>query len=501
MLVALYLLLNSTLSLIQVPYVPYTFSTYLGGCANVTAYLDPLSGYGISSVYVIDQYGNIQRALLAPYSTPTYVTGRICGSFLSIVVDKWRAVGPLIPVSYGTTSTYALIGTIQLNLTDGALVEVKSLYKPNVTGSFIYKVEDRSAMGVYLVKYLAYGSQIAISGYGLVNVTPISLSSKAPDYYVYVPEPGVNLSGGFPAPISGLRFAPSQIYVLGKPTVVVSQVQIPVVGQCGGTAYVSDPLARPVSVIVQLNDGETYTLQSPEFPKAVNTTLLLGINATDLAGTPLSDYNITVYPTTADGAPVGRCLVYGVPYYVAVAWHNATFYYPAALVDGYLVARTDLVKPKVVIYGWGTGEVSPRLARAGSNVTVTVYLNGTAIARYAVKAQPVISINDTNLAEVVHVVDILGSPLDSFEVIMGNLTFRGAQGAAVVIPLSSYAVIRYRGVEYTVQLGATVRLPVMTADSLVKIMAASLAAGVSTALATWVRRSDKREEVEETVDV
>jgi len=241
MMVALYLLINSTLSLIQVPYVPYTFSTYLGGCANVTAYLDPLSGYGISSIYVVDQYGDIRRALLAPYSTPTYAAGRICGAFLSIVVDRWRAVGPLIPVSYGSSETYALIGTLQLNVTDGALIEVKSLYRPNVTGSFLYKIEDQSAMGVYLVGYLAYGAQITISGYGLVNVTRISLSSKAPDYYVYVPEPGVNLSGGYPAPISGLRFAPSQIYVLGKPTVVVSQVRIPVVGQCGGVAYVSDP--------------------------------------------------------------------------------------------------------------------------------------------------------------------------------------------------------------------------------------------------------------------
>jgi hypothetical protein len=501
MMVALYLLINSTLSLIQVPYVPYTFSTYLGGCANVTAYLDPLSGYGISSIYVVDQYGDIRRALLAPYSTPTYAAGRICGAFLSIVVDRWRAVGPLIPVSYGAGETYALIGTVQLNVTDGALIEVKSLYRPNVTGSFLYKIEDQSAMGVYLVGYLAYGAQITISGYGLVNVTRISLSSKAPDYYVYVPEPGVNLSGGYPAPISGLRFAPSQIYVLGKPTVVVSQVRIPVVGQCGGVAYVSDPLARPVSVVVQLDDGETYTLESPEFPKAINTTLLMGVNATDLAGTPLSDYNVTVYPTTADGAPVGRCLVYGAAYYVAVVLGNSTIYYPAALEGGYLVARTDIVRPRVAVYGWGVGAVSPELARAGSNVTIAVYLNGTAIARYVVRAQPVISINDTGLAEAVHVVDIMGSPLGDFEIAMGNLTFRGAQGTAVVIPVSSFAVVKYRGVEYTVQLSPTIKLPVLTEGSLLKIAAAAGAAGASTALALSARGSNKREEREETVEV
>lgn len=503
MLVALYLLLNSTLTVVNVPYVPFVYNMYLGGCANITAYLDPLSGYGISAVYVIDQYGNSQRALLAPYSTPTYVTGDVCGTFLAIAVDKWRAVGPLVPVAYGNPTVYNLIGALQLNISDAAIIAIKSLYKPNVTGSFLYKIQEETVAGVYFTEYLAYAPQISISGYGLVNVTPISLSSKAPDYYVYVPEPGVNISGGYPLPISGLRFAPTQMYLVGKPSIVVRQVQIPVSGQCQGYAYVSDPLARPVTVTIQLDDGETYVVQSPYFPKAINTTLLQGINATDAVGNPLSLYNLTVYPATSGGSPVGRCLVSGVEYYIAVVLNNSTYYYPASISGGYLVARTDIVKPRVVVYGWGQGVAIPPMARAGSNVTVAIYLNGTEIASYVAQAEPVITINDTNLAKMVHVVDILGSPLDDFEVLEGGLAFRGSNGVAPVIPISNVVVIKYRGVEYTTQLSDTIKLPVLTESSFVKIAAVSLAAGLSTGLALAARRSDKKKkaDVEETVEV
>ncbi|MEZ0249297.1 MAG: hypothetical protein ABWJ97_08480 [Thermoproteus sp.] len=503
MLAALYLLLNSTLMAIQVPYVPYTYSIYLGGCANFTAYLDPLSGYGISAVYVVDQYGQAKRALLAPYSTPTYTSGYICGSFLSVVVDKWRAVGPLIPISYGSPTAGSLIGPVQLNVTDAALIQIKSLYRPNVTGSFIYKIGEQNALGVYFVEYLAYGGQVTISGYGLVNVTPIYFSSSAPDYYVYVPEPGTNVSGGYPLAVSGLRFAPSQIYLLGRPTLIVRQVEIPVEGQCGGVAYVSNPLARPVAVMVQLNDGESYVVQSPEFPKAINTTVLLGVNATDLTGTPLSAYNLTVYPTTDGGAPIGRCLVSGVDYYVAVVLNNSTFYYPASIVGGYLVAHTDIVRPRAVVYGWGNAVVEPTITRAGANVTVYVELNGTVIGVYTLKAQPVLAINDTNLARRVRVVDILGAPLDGFEVVEGNLAFRGADGVATIIPTSNIVVVRYRGVEYLVQLSDTIRLPVLTRGSVVKVLAASIIAGTAAGLALMKRGGEKkgRGEPEEVVEV
>ncbi len=503
MLAVLYLVLNSTLSLVQIPYVPYVYSAYLGGCANVTAYLDPLSGYGISAIYVVDEYGNSRRALVRPYSTPTYVSGDICGTFLAVIVDKWRAVGPLVPVSYGDSVVYDLIGLLQLNISDAALIAIKSLYKPNVTGSFLYKIQEQSVAGVYLAEYLAYGSQVSIQGYGLVNVTPISLTSRSPDYYVYVPEPGVYLSGGYPAPIPALRFAPRQEVLLGKPTIVIKQIQIPVSGECGGYAYISDPLARPVVVTVQLNDGETYVLRLPYFPESVNATLLRGINATDAVGNPLSLYNLTIYPTTDGGYPVGRCLVYGVDYYVAVVLGNSTFYYPASLYDGYLIARTDIVEPRVVVHGWGYGVVTPQVTRIGANVTVTVYLNGTAIAKYVVKASPTISINDTNLARRVHVVDVLGAPLDGFEILEGNLTFKGSNGIAMVIPISDVVVVRYGGLEYTVQLSDTIRLPVLTKESLVKVAAVSLAAGLSAGLAL-VKRSDKRggvDESEGTVEV
>ncbi|MEL9989836.1 MAG: hypothetical protein QXP98_04270 [Thermoproteus sp.] len=502
MLVALYLLLNSTLMSVQVPYVPYTYSIYLGGCANFTAYLDPLSGYGISAVYVVDQYGHVERALLAPYSTPTYASGYICGAFLSVVVDKWRAVGPLIPISYGSPAAGNLIGSVQLNVTDVALIQIKSLYRPNVTGSFIYKIGEQDALGVYLVEYLAYGGQVTISGYGLVNVTPIHFSSNAPDYYVYVPEPGTNISGGYPLAISGLRFAPSQIYLLGKPTLVVRQVEIPVEGQCRGVAYVSNPLARPVAVMVQLNDGESYVVQSPEFPKAINTTVLLGVNATDLTGTPLSAYNLTVYPTTDGGAPIGRCLVSGVDYYVAVVLNNSTLYYPASVLGGYLVAQTDIVKPRVVVYGWGNATVKPAIARAGANVTVYVDLNGTVIGVYTLKAQPVLTVNDTGLARRIHVVDILGAPLDEFEVVEGGLAFRGSGGVATIIPTSNVVVVRYRGVEYLVQLGDTIRLPVLTRESVFKVLAASIVAGAAAGLALTRRGGEKKgKELEEVVEV
>jgi hypothetical protein len=84
---------------------------------------------------------------------------------------------------------------------------------------------------------------------------------------------------------------------------------------------------------------------------------------------------------------------------------------------------------------------------------------------------------------------------------MGNLTFSGAQGTAVVIPVSSFAVVKYRGVGYTVQLSPTIKLPVLTEGSLLKIAAAAGAAGASTALALSAGRSNKREEREETVEV
>lgn len=495
MLITLYLLLNSTLAAVQIPYVPYVYSVYLGGCVNVTAYLDPLSGYGISAVYVIDAYGNSRRALLSPYSTPTYITGRACGAFLAVTVDKWRAVGPLIPLSYGDSAVYNLIGSLQLNISDAALIAIKSLYKPNVTGSFLYKIYEESVAGVYMAEYLAYAPQVSITGYGLVNVTPISLSSKSPDYYVYVPEPGVDLSGGYQVSVPALRFAPSQVVLLGKPSIVVKQIQIPVSGECQGYAYISDPLTRPVVVTVQLNDGETYVLQMPYFPKAINTTLLQGINATDAAGNPLSLYNLTVYPTTAGGSPVGRCLVYGVNYYVAVVLGNSTFYYPASLSGGYLTAYTDIVKPRVLVHGWGYGVVTPAVTRVGANVTVTVYLNGTAIASYVVKASPIISINDTNLAKRVRVVDVLGLPLNNFEVLEGGLTFRGSNGVVALIPITDVMVVRYRGIEYTVQLSDTIRLPVLTEDGLIRVVAASLAAGASAGLAL-ARRNSKGRDVE-----
>lgn len=499
MLALLYLLINSTLSVVNIPYVPYTYSVYLGGCANVTAYMDPLSGYGISSVYVINQMGDLRRAVVEPYSTPTYVAGDVCGTFLAITVDKWRTVGPLIGITYGEPSVSNLLGTAQLNITGGALIEVKSLYKPNVTGGFVFKIGERNALGVYVEDYLAYGSSVTITGYGLVNVTPIDLSSRAPDYYVYVPEPGTNVTGGYPVQISGLVFAPGQRYLLGRPQLLVSQVSVPVIGDCPGVAYISNPLARPVSVLVQLDDGETYIVQMPEFPKYINTTALLGINATDLLGNPLSDYNLTTYVVATGNQIVGRCLVSGLSYYIAVVVNNDTLYYPAALDRGFLIAHTDIIKPKIQVVGWGVGAAYPPISRLGQNITVAVTLNGTTIAIYHKRASPLIVINDTSLAVRVYVTDILGSPLDSFEVMVGNLTFRGRDGVVYVIPLSNTIAVSYHGLTYLEELAPKISLPVMTSESFLKIFAGSLIAGLSAGLA--LTRKKKEIGGDDTVEV
>lgn len=483
MLTLLYLIINASLMVVPVPYVPYTYSLYLDGCVNLTAYLDPLSGYGISGVYVINPQGALTRATLSRESTPTFVAGRICGGFLAVSLDRWRRMGPLIPVSMGQPSVYNLLGSYQANFTDSAIIEIKSLYKPNITGLFIYKISEQNIMGVYFSKYIAYQAPITIEGYGLVNITPISLSSRALDYYVYVPSPGVSVSGGFPINITGLRFAPSQIYLLGRPSVVISQVKIPVTGACNGSAYAPDPLARPLTVVVAFNDGEEYTIQMPYFPRQINSTLLLGVNATTLDGIPLNDLNITAYPVTYNGQLAGRCLVEGIQYYVAVLLNGSTMYFPAVLKDGVLTASTNIVKPSVVVKGVGYGVVRPAVAPEGSNVTITIYLNGTQLAEYAARARPVIIIDDSDLTASVRVRDILGSPLPDFYVVVGNLTFRGRDGLVHTVPISQLIVVGYEGRQYLAPLSSTVTVPVLTRESLIKILAGSLIAGAAAGLA------------------
>ncbi|MFB6491265.1 MAG: hypothetical protein TU35_008555 [Thermoproteus sp. AZ2] len=493
MLALLYLIINSTAMAVPIPYIPYAYSLYLGGCANVTAYLDPLSGLGISAVYAISQDGVAVRPPLSPESTPTYASGDICGAFLSIVVDKWRSIGPLIPVSEGNPAVYNLLGEYQLNFTDAAIIEIKSLYKPNITGSFIYKLSENNILGVYVEKYIAYEAPITIQGYGLINITPIYLSQSPAEYYIFVQEPGVNVSGGFPLNIAGLRFSPSQTYLVGNPKVVVSQVQIPVIGNCSGSAYVPDPLTRPITVLVNFDDGESYAVQFPYFPHAINTTTLRGIEATALDGTPLSALNLTTYLVAPGGQPVGQCLIEGLQYQVAVVLGNKTLYYPASINNGVAQAATNIVRPAVVVQGIGYGVASPPIAVEGENITVSVYLNGTLLAKYQAKAEPRIVINDSKLLARVEVVDVFRDPLGDFYVEAGNLTFRGSNGVAYVVP-SQFLVVVYGGRQYLVQYSQTITLPVLTKASLIKALAGSLAVGIAAGIGLAPRR--KKDKVE-----
>ncbi|ACB39535.1 hypothetical protein [Pyrobaculum neutrophilum] len=474
----LYLLINATAAAVPITAMPFIYTAPLGGCANFTAYVDPLAPWGIASVYGVSSSGSLVPPALDPYPTPKYLRGRLCGDYITVRVDRWRSLGPLIPVSVkGEDSAYLLQG-VPYVVNGTAIVRIKSFTPPQVEGRYVYRVYSASAFGVYAEEYVVYGGA-QIYAYGIANVTYISLSDDKPDYYVEVPTEGVKVDGvrGW-TPDFQLYFAPGQRAVVGKPRIVVEQIAVPVVGECRGTATVVNPTERPLRVYVKLETGEEYALSFYYLPKNITTWRLRGAQAKTADGQDLPVYMVA----TDDGTPVSMCVVSGASYAVYVKAGESVYRYPAEASGGVVEAYTDLVKPKAVLDAPGfTAVVQPEVAKMGQNVTVKLFYNGTQVAEFVRRAAPVIAVNASSLFRTIRVVDALGTPIPAFTVAVGGLKFAGRDGVARVIPLDSRAAVEVNGVAYLVQLQTEVKIPTLTPHSFLKIAAAAATVGAAAA--------------------
>ncbi|MFN7106178.1 MAG: hypothetical protein ACK4M3_06325, partial [Pyrobaculum sp.] len=119
----LFVIINATALAVPMATMPFQYTTQLGGCANFSTYLDPLSPWGLASIYVVTSDGKLSVPTLEPYPTPKYARGRACGDFLSVRVDRWGAVGPLVPVSIKGGDSIYVASTYLLNHT--AVVKIK----------------------------------------------------------------------------------------------------------------------------------------------------------------------------------------------------------------------------------------------------------------------------------------------------------------------------------------------------------------------------------------
>ncbi|MEZ0319492.1 MAG: hypothetical protein ABWK05_05830 [Pyrobaculum sp.] len=483
----LYLVLNATALAVPITSIPFVYTAPLGGCVNFSAYLDPLSPWGIASVYVVSNTGQLDWPQLKPYPTPKFIQGVACGNFLSIRVDKWMGVGPLVPVSVSGQDSAFLYGEIPVGINKTAVVKIKSFTKPQVAGDFVYKTYSSVVEGVYVEEYVVYG-RAQFAAYGIANITYINLSDARPDYYVYIPTPGVKVEGVRDwAPDLTLWFGPNQSAVVGKPRLVVEQISIPVVGECPGVAYVVNPVQRPLTVYVKLYTGEEYTLSFYYIPANISTWRFQKAVATTLDGAELPVYGVE----TDEGYPVGTCLVQGLHYYVVVRLNGTSYRYAASVNAGVLEARTDIVEPRVEVSPPFRAVVSPPAARTGDNVTIRLYVNDTLVAKVERKAAPLIKLNTTAYFKTIRVVDVLGTPVDSFVVYVDKLKFYGTRGEALVVPVSDVAAVEVRGAKYLVKLSSEVRVPTLTTASFLKIAAAAATVGGVAASLFRKRRVEK----------
>lgn len=485
----LYLVLNATALAVPLTSIPFVYTTSLGGCVNFSAYLDPLSPWGVASVYVVSDTGQLGWPQLRPYPTPKFVQGVACGSFLSLRVDRWMGVGPLVPVSVSGEDSAFLYGELPVEINKTAIVKIKSFTKPQVVGDFVYKTYSTVVEGVYVEEYVVYG-RAQFAAYGIANITYIKLNDAKPDYYVYIPTPGVKVEGVRDwAPDVALWFAPNQSAVVGKPRLVVEQISVPVVGDCPGTAYVVNPVQRPLTVYVKLSTGEEYALSLYYIPANITTWRFQRAVATTLDGAELPVDGVE----TDEGYPVGACLVQGLHYFVVVRLNGTSYRYAASVNAGVLEARTDLVEPRVEVGAPFRAVVSPQVARAGDNVTIRLYINQTLIAEVVKKAAPLVKLNTTAYFKTIRVVDVLGTPVDSFTVYVDKLKFYGKEGSASVVPVSDVASVEVRGARYLVRLGPEVKVPTLTTASFLKIVAT--AATVGGAAAFLFKRRHREKEV------
>jgi len=497
MLGLLFLLINATMAAVPITSIPFVYTAPLAGCANFSAYVDPLSPWGIASAYAVRNDGALTQPTLDRYPTPKYIQGYACGDFISIKVDRWKSVGPAVPVTVkGEDSAYLYLG-VPFEVNGTAIVRVRSFTQPAVSGQFVYKVSSAASFGVYSEEYIVYG-RAQISAYGIVNITYIDLSGERPDYYVYIPTKGARVEGVKPwNPDFQLMFAPNQTGVVGKPRVVVEQVSLPVVGECAGKAAVVNPLERPLRVYVKLETGEEYALSFYHLPDNVTTWRFRGATAKTVDGQGLPVYAVS----TDDGSQVGVCVVEGATYYVYVRTNETLYKYPAQVADGVVETHTDLVKPKVSAAPEFNVTVEPEVAKMGSNVTVRIYYNGTLVAELRKKASPVLQLNTTSFFREVRVVDALGTPLPDFAIYVGGLKFRGAGGVAKVVPIDERAAVEINGVRYLVQLQPEVRIPTLTRESFLKIAAAAATVGTAVAFGLKRKEKPKREDGRDLVEV
>jgi len=491
MLGLLLLLINATTAAVPITSIPFVYTAPLGGCANFSAYVDPLSPWGIASAYAVGSNGALTQPTLDRYPTPKYIRGYVCGDFISIKIDRWRSVGPAVPVAVkGEDSAYLYLG-MPFEVNGTAVVRVRSFTQPAVAGQFVYKVSSAASYGVYSEEYVVYG-RAQIWAYGIVNITYIDLSGERPDYYVYIPTRGVRVEGVRPwSPDFHLMFAPNQTEVVGRPRVVVEQISVPVVGECAGSATVVNPLERPLRVYVKLETGEEYALSFYYLPGNITTWRFRGATAKTADGQNLPVYAVS----TDDGSQVGMCVVEGATYYIYVKT-GEMYKYPAHVAGGVVEAYTDLVKPRVVAGPEFTAAVEPEVAKIGSNVIVRIYYNGTLVAEFRKKASPVLQINTTSFFREVRVVDALGTPLPDFAIYAGGLKFRGAGGVAQIIPIDDKVAVEINGVRYLVQLQPEVKIPTLTKESFLKIAAAAATVGVAVAFGLKRREKPKGEKDE-----
>lgn len=474
---ALFLVINATLMQIPVGALPYTYIHPLEGCANFSAYLDPLAPAGIASVYVVSVDGSLREPGLDRYPTPKYVSGRACGAFLAIRLDSWRSLGPLVPVSVLDSATVNIYSEYDVNGT--ALLQIKSFIRPSVKGQFVFRVNSSQVYGVYLEEYVVYGGAV-VSAYGVANLTYISVGGDKADYYLLLDMPGAKVEGVRPwVPEIPLRFWPNQTAVVGRPRVSQYPIQVPVAGQCNGTASVLTPLERPVRVQVSISGGEQYVVQLSYVPSLIRTWSVANVSATTVDGEPLEVLGIY----SDDGQAVGRCIVEGLQYHAYVRAGNLTFRYPVSFEGGLVSVSTDLVIPRVSVKPeWISASVEPPAARAGSNVTVTLYVNGTPVARLVKRAEQHMQVDASALLRRVEVVDLLGEPMPSFSIHVGPLKFYGNGGTAYILPLSSDAVVEVNGVKYLVEVGEVMRVPTLSPPSALRIAVAAAIAGAAAGL-------------------
>ncbi len=479
----LYLVINATLIAIPIATVPFQYTTPLWGCANFSAYLDPLLPLGIASVYTISS-GALSMPPLNPYPTPKYVSGVACGDFLAMRIDKWRQLNPLTPLSIEREDSTYLHLPYEINTT--AIVRVKSLTPPSVRGDFVYRVKTHTSRDVYIDEYVVYG-YAQISAYGLANVTYISLDSQKPDFYIYVPTPGVEVEGLRQwEPDVNFWISPNQTTGVGRPRVIVKQVDVLVFGECGGTAVALNPLERPIQLYVKLNTGETYVVSLYYMPREITTWRFRGAVAKTADGLDLQPDRVF-----SEDVSIHMCVVDGVSYYVEVAGYK----YPARVRGGWVEAYTDLVMPRISLDDPRFNvTVSPAVLRIGENVTLQIYYGGVQIAEIKKRAESSIRVNTTAFFREVKVVDLLGAPLPKFTAYVGVLKFEGSDGVVRVIPLRNTVTIETHGVRYIAALDDEVRVPTLAWGSFVKIIAAAAIVGTAAALGLRKRREEIKSE-------